>query len=358
MRILIACHAPLQRELGAAQISLNLADALRTLGHSVCVWSPWPLPPGTSWVNVEFRMSRKLGDFLRTESFDLVDCPAVLTRPRFLKPSVQWICRSVQPDILYIWEKLRGRRRTSPVALAKTAVVASRDAVIIGLIYRGWSLAKIIMCLGEIERAWMARVFPWLKPKLRAYDAAISAAEGAELEAVRRARRQWRPGEPIRYLWIGRWTEHKGTCELVAFLKKRLVVGAEEQFTVAGCGVLGEQALAPLRASGRVQVIPTFTRAELPKLLASHHAGLFTSRVEGWGLVLNEMVQSGLPLYATPAGGVHELRGVLGPSVQSFPPPLRAGPPPLPTEDARNQYLARFRWESIAKRYLEAVAGA
>jgi len=85
-------------------------------------------------------------------------------------------------------------------------------------------------------------------------------------------------------------------------------------------------------------------------------AGLFTSRAEGWGLVLNEMVESGLPVYATAAGGVEDIQCTVGSFIQSFPPTLGARPPSPPAEEARARYEARFRWPAIAARYMESIA--
>jgi glycosyltransferase involved in cell wall biosynthesis len=307
----------------------------------------------------EIVMRQKLRAFLHSaEEFDLIDSPAVLSGRGFLRRDATWVCRSLQPDIQYMYETLRARRGTSPLALAKTTFAVAKSMAVAGLIYRGWVHSDVIMCLGEVERAWMSRWCPTLRAKLAVYDCAISDADGAAMAEVRRSRRAPRETDAVRYLWIGRWTEHKGVAALYSFLHERLALGLNERFTIAGCGETGERAVAGLLDSGRVRVVPTFMRAQLPALLAEHDAGLFTSRVEGWGLVLNEMVESGLPVYATSAGGVTELRSVLGSSIQSFPPPVAFVPPPSPSAEQWSRYEARFRWETIAARYLESVAMA
>jgi glycosyltransferase involved in cell wall biosynthesis len=304
-------------------------------------------------------MRQKLRAFLRTaEDFDLIDSPAVLNGRGFLRRNVTWVSRSAQPDIHYMYETLRARHGTSPLALAKTTFAVAKSFALAGLIYRGWVHSDVIMCLGEVERAWMSTWCPSLRAKLAVYDCATSEADGAAMAQVRRSREAPRGADPTRYLWIGRWTAHKGVAALYAFLQERLALGLNERFTIAGCGVIGERALAGLLDSGRVRVVPTFARAELPALLAVHDAGLFTSRIEGWGLVLNEMVESGLPVYATSAGGVAELRSVLGASIQSFPPPVAFVPPPSPSAEQWSRYEARFRWKTIAARYVDSVAMA
>jgi glycosyltransferase involved in cell wall biosynthesis len=359
MRILIVCPCPLDPELGAAQIHLNLAEGIRRLGHQVRVWTPLPLPPGVHWSMGVAAMRKKLGAFLEgAERFDVVDCPPALIRARFVRQGATWVCRSVQPDVQYLWEELRRRRLTSIAALAKTVGVGAWSLGTAALIHRGWMVSKLVLCLGAGEKDWIGQRFPRLRHKLHSYEAALSDEDSATLAHVRRARRPRSPTEPVRYLWIGRWAGHKGVDDLVGFLEERVALGTHELFTIAGCGPNGERELSHLASSRRVRVVPAFRRPELPALLAAHDAGLFTSRAEGWGLALNEMLESGLPVYATRAGGVDDLRGVLGSFVPDFPPPPGALPPPPPAPEVIERYDARFRWLAIAERYVEAVASA
>jgi glycosyltransferase involved in cell wall biosynthesis len=356
MRILIVSTCPLERELGAAQIHLNLADALTQLGHDVRVWTPHPLPQNTHWTVSVARMREKVGAFLAGgDEYDVIDCPPHFIQARFMRGGARWICRSVQPDLLYLWETLRARKGRSPVAVAKTALAAAWGAGTAALIYRGWSASHLVMCLGSSERTWIAHRFPWLAAKLHSYDGALSEGDRTQLASVRARRRPRGHDEPIRYLWIGRWSAHKGIDVLLDFLDRRVREGNNERFTIAGCGAAGEQALSRLTGSGRVRVVPSFLRSELPDLLASHDAGLFTSRAEGWGLSLNEMLESGLPVYATRAGGVDDLRKVLGSFVADFPPPSSARLPPPPEPATLQRYDARFQWLAIAERYVAAI---
>jgi glycosyltransferase involved in cell wall biosynthesis len=355
MRILIVCPYPMQPELGAVQVHLNLAEGLRALGHDVTVWSPYPLRE-THLMAVVLKTRARLDELLRSgEKFDVIDCAPVHSRGRFTRYDATWVARSVQPDILYLMEDLRGRAGSFPRNLLRTGALATWSALVTALVYRGWSVSDVVMCFGSMERTWIGDRFPWLRPKLRSYDGALADDERVDLVRVRRARRPPIPSERVRYLWIGRWTEHKGTGQLVAFLRERVARRYNEQFTIAGCGHQGERALAQLIGSGAVRVVPSFTRAELPNLLAVHDAGLFTSRVEGWGLVLNEMVESGLPVYATSAGGVHDIRSVLGSFIADFPPPPGAQLPSPPADEAIARYDARFRWLAIAARYVESI---
>ena len=357
MRILIVCPCPLDPELGAAQVHLNLAAALRARGHDVVVWALPAMPPGINWVQTVRRMRGSLQEFLGGERpFDVVDCAPVLVASRRHRDArAQWVARSTQPDSPYLWETVRGSFGVSPRALLRTATDVAWWAMWSALAYRGMSDANRIVCHGSIEKEWIGATFPRLRSKVRTYDAALSDKDRTALALVRRARVAGPARRALRYLWIGRWVDHKGIGALTAFLSARLVQSENERFTVAGCGAVGERALTRLGSHGRIHVVPSYTRSELPGLLAAHDAGLFTSRVEGWGLVLNEMVESGLPVYATRAGGIDELRSVLGSFVPAFPPPIDATLPAMPTEETFARYGARFCWDAVVDRYLEAL---
>jgi hypothetical protein len=65
------------------------------------------------------------------------------------------------------------------------------------------------------------------------------------------------------------------------------------------------------------------------------------------------MLEGGLTVYATPAGGVTDLQPFWGGRLQSFPPPARPVEN-LPEPDL-NAYLSFFSWPDIARRYEEEV---
>jgi hypothetical protein len=106
-------------------------------------------------------------------------------------------------------------------------------------------------------------------------------------------------------------------------------------------------------------VLPRYGRETLPALLASHDAGLFTSVAEGWGLSLQEMLESGLPVYATHVGAAVDLAPYFPRSLRPFPPlePLeRIDPGGQPRDD----YDERFTWDAIASdaaSWLRALSG-
>lgn len=204
----------------------------------------------------------------------------------------------------------------------------------------------------------MTERYPSWAPRIRIYMAAPGDSDRAALQKIREGRSHERPEGDPRFLWIGRWTTHKGTRLMQEWMAHRAAAdGVEPRVTIAGCGRDARLSLPlGLRDTRRIEMVAEFKRAELPALLARHDAGLFTSIIEGWGLSLQEMLESGLPVFATRAGAVPDLEPALGPLLRPFPP---ATPVPVAAQ-AQVDWLAyesRFNWRQIARDYEEFVAG-
>lgn len=355
MRILIISHPPLSAEFGAAQIALSLAGALCARGHDALAWSPEPLPGATHWWN-HWRLQRETIErfVAEQEPFDVIDAPAISASSELARRG-RLVVRSIQPELLYIFYELKGdllRRGFPSYRVVPHALVDSRR---VAAILAGWRRAHRILCMGRLEQAWMTRWFPFWASKLGCYLCAPSAADRRALAEVRR-RRSRSARRATRFLWIGRWASHKGTSRLLHFIRRQAVANPADTFTLAGCGTGVESHCPPewLR-SGRVRIVPSFSRAELPSLLAGHDAGLFTSSAEGWALSLNEMLESGLPVFATEAGAVADLRPFFPHSLHSFPPPAHFEPPAQVEDLATNGYYRRFEWNEIARSYEKQV---
>ncbi len=355
MRVLIVSFAPLSPLLGAAQIVLRSAAALKARGHKAIAWAPTlESPPVGWWRHTEWRR-RDLERFLRREGpFDWVDLPP-LALDRGIARLARTVARGVQPDWLYFradWSD-PARFRGNPL---RTVTSLAYGLMQQRAVHRGHRLATRILCLGSLERDRLAPHFRGAIPAF--YVMAPSAEEQRELAAIRLERR---PGSPkaVRFLWIGRWAAHKGTHHLVRFLDRRLRESPDDTCTIAGCGTAAERQLPKdLFERGRIRVVPSFSRAELTPLLAGHDVGLFTSLAEGWGVTLNEMLESGMPVYATRVGGVVDLAPYFPRGLRVFPPP--PGPIDLGAIDdpVTTGYFDRFTWDHIAESYEHDLLGA
>lgn len=356
MRILLVSHPPLTAELGAAQVALNLAGALRDRGHDAVAWSPAPLAE-TRWWNHWLRQTRAMEEHAeRHGPFDVIDTPAISASPRLARAAGRLVVRSPQPELRYLFEDVKGdltyRIVPSPRALANAVMGLARARAIVG----GWQRAHRILCQGTHELDWMRRRYPDWAGKMALYVPAPTRADQEALAEVRRQRATRVSREGTRFLWIGRWAAHKGTRTLLRFLAARAASHPGDRFTLAGCGETPRRDLpAAWIESGLVRLVPSYSRAELPALLAAHDAGLFTSTVEGWGLSLNEMLESGLTVYATPAGGVADLKPYWGARLRPFPPP--DAPEADTPEPDLTGYFERFSWPEIARRYEEDALG-
>lgn len=112
-------------------------------------------------------------------------------------------------------------------------------------------------------------------------------------------------GNAFTFLHVGRLAPEKGVDVLLAaFAQVEAALGADHvKLVVAGAG----PSLEALRAKAAPNVIflGNLDRTrELPALYASADAFLFASTTETLGLVVLEAMASGLPVIATPAGGV------------------------------------------------------
>ncbi|MBM4380722.1 MAG: glycosyltransferase family 4 protein [Deltaproteobacteria bacterium] len=326
--LLLACPAPLDPRLGVAQMALHLAPALERCGWRVDLVS---LSPGRSRTLAQLRHAAQ--EAYAGCRADVFECPALLAAA-LPRGGALVSCRNVQPDLLYLKSELR-------VGPARRWVAGGWTAA---QYVAGLQRADAVAALGALEAAWLTGRAPWLAGRLHAYVNAPGDADRGTLADVA-ARRTPLPAH--RLLWLGRWVTHKGTGAALGFLERRLSDHPEERATLAGTG---RPVPLPDALRGRVDVVESFPRDDLPRLLAAHDVGLFTSEAEGWGLSVSEMLEAGMTVYATWAGGVPDLQPSFPVTLKPFPPP-GAGPLAAPFPGLAPGYLARFCWEDIARGY-------
>ena len=353
MRILIVSHAPLLPEFGAGQMAINLTEVFKKQGHEVVLWSPHPLSSQVKWWQKIQTMRLNLDNFVREQSpFDIIDCPALLITKNLSKSSAV-VARSVQPDLLYLFYSLRFSCQGCYNIIKSLADIihAVYKALII---IQGWHRAKYIFCLGSIEFQWMKKWFPWWKNKLFYYVNALSKSDRQNLAKIREQRQS--TDDTLKFLWIGRWEKHKGNDTLVNFIHSWTKTHQQDTFTIAGCASdISQYFSQELIDSGQLNIIPLFNRSQLYQLLKEHNIGLFTSKVEGWGLVLNEMLESGMPVFATSAGGFKDLKPFVSDKLHFFPPTSLSVTNAINSNIDLDKYYEVFTWEKIARVYTSLI---
>lgn len=139
------------------------------------------------------------------------------------------------------------------------------------------------------------------------------------------------------------------------FIIHRVASNPQDTFTIAGCGNNAERDFSTqLISEGRLRFIPSFERSELYTLLADHDVGLFTSKIEGWGLSLNEMLESGMPVFATRAGGVPDLQPYFE-TLMSFPPPEKLTSHLSNSCQIIDNYHVSCSWHKVAEIYITKI---
>jgi len=286
--------------------------------------------------------------------FDLIIASAMFITPTVRNAIPIAVVRNVNPEILYLWFDLIGRIKIKFLDILKLPFSFISFLFRILLVIKGWKKADYIFCVGSLQYKWMKKWFPCWSGKLRYYFNSLSKNDQINLAKIRQDRAKMKKDakDGIQFIWIGRWVYHKGPDILLNFISKRAKLYLQDKFTIAGCGGQCEgECPQQLIKSGRLKVIPSFSRNELYSLLAEHDVGLFTSRVEGWGLSLNEMLESGMPVFATLTGGVPDLQPYFKKMLKPFPPPPELTLDTLPKCELTDDYYKTFNWIHVAKIY-------
>lgn len=178
--------------------------------------------------------------------------------------------------------------------------------------------------------------------------------------------RQYRPNGTLRMLFPGTWLDQRGIFYLREVLPRVFQRQPKLRFTFAGAGVapVEIQRFFGDEAARNIDILPTVSWEDMPKLYAEHDILVFPSLMEGQPAVLLEAMASGMPVVTTETCGMPDVvengwNGVLVPPADAKALEAAilklAGSPELRERlgHAAQERMRRQTWEPSGRRLLE-----
>lgn len=307
MRILLSIHHPLDPDLGAPGLTLQLGAAYRDAGHEVSFVSFDDLPARLSLVAKEALYPEFAAWHLRRAERAGVDVIDATTGDAWL------------------WARLPRRGRRRPLLVTRSH----------GLEHRYWEETLLEARASGAPLRGRTRLYHG-ELRLREVAASLRAADLCVLSnrddqdyavsglRIPRERTRvvanglppeflglgFRPGgEPLRVAHVGSWTQRKGSRYLASALARVLGGHPAARVSLLGTGSPADAVLPgfPEPVRGRVDVVPGYRHEDLPTLLAGHQIAVSASLAEGFSLALPEAMACGLAPVATAISGSREV---------------------------------------------------
>ncbi|MDZ4672852.1 MAG: glycosyltransferase family 1 protein [Gemmatimonadota bacterium] len=234
--------------------------------------------------------------------------------------TVAGVVRRFQPSIIHSATEFmigrmgqRAARQFGIPAVSSYHTDFSRYARSYGV---GWLQGTVASYLGRFHRRSL-RVYTPGHParedlgrmgvsEVEVWGRGVDIATFHPAKANRTLRRAYVSDETLLFLHVGRLAPEKGVDRILsAFRQARLACAGRLPMHLIIAGAGPQERALRAQADQHVTFLGNLDRATvLPRLYASADAFLFASETETLGLVVLEAMASGLPLVATPAGGV------------------------------------------------------
>ncbi|MBO4207238.1 glycosyltransferase [Micromonospora echinofusca] len=224
------------------------------------------------------------------------------------------------------------------------------------------SRVDVLLCVGGGLYQLISTQFPHHAAKLRIVPNAIDFDDFA-----------WRPEpprEPLRWLYVGRLSEHKGVRPLLEAFARISNEEPGASLTLVGSGALEDDLrarVAELGLTERVRLLPAVPPEQVAGLMHRHDLLVHASRMETFGMTVVEAVATGTPvLVARSEGPLETLAGLDGVAGRLFDisddpdvivdayRELRAGFDRLNMVAARESLLARYGRKAVGAQLMDA----
>ncbi len=319
MKILMIVNMAWKRELGAARTSIELAEELQRLGHTVDKFDLHDALPPLNKLLAPFkphlfsfqalRHVRKHGhryDVIQAEEGTLPGSK------KKLKFSGVLVSRTNGARHLY-HQHLQKYLSQHREILPKTSRIGNIVRWLAGVsrnnlraIESSFRHADLVVVNNRDEMEWISDNLGcgeklWMVPN------GLSAARRADFEAQNTP-----PTERLRsqqVVFIGSWHLRKGRYDLPVLVRQVRTRTPSARFLFVGGGAAETAVLGAFDAQDQasIEVVPYFDSARLPTLLTSSTVSILPSYIEGFPLCILESLAAGIPTLAYDVPGSREM---------------------------------------------------
>jgi len=309
LRILMVMHMPWNRDLGGPRVQIELGEEFVKFGHHVEKFSfEDAFPKEGGWARLAARyfppdFAARAVAFVRRQAgrFDVIDANQgnLPCTKRQLGFEGLLVARSVGLHEFYErfakfadekWPAKRSAKAALLGALGRRAAArAARHAT------RSLETADLINVPNRDELRFLADRLG-LDGKCCVFPYGLA---GARWQEFRYACRMGSDERRFRHTvaFVGAWCPRKGSKDWGAIIRRVRQRAPNARFLFLGTGFGARAVLRDLNqeACDWIRVVPRFTSAELPELLAEATVGAFPSYIEGFPFGVLEMLAAGLP---------------------------------------------------------------
>jgi glycosyltransferase involved in cell wall biosynthesis len=310
----LTVHHKLDRNAGASGVTLNLGEAYKKLGHDVYYYSHDNLPPKPAGklASVLFpyyvtkhirRLSKTIGlDVIHASSIDawiwgllfgrsgLSQRPLLITQSHGLEQTMHE---------QFLEEARNGRLKLSWKYPLYNGSIMLWEAA------KSFQVADFCFMLNQHDATTVRQKIGIADEKVKVFPNGIpDEFIGMPFEAF-----QPKTGELPGIAFVGSYVDRKGIQYGVPALNNLMQRYPQLCVTFLGTGGMRETVLNDfsLAVRDRLTVVPSFDKAELPRLLKDSHILLFPSLSEGFPLALPEAMACGLAPIVTKIPGPTEI---------------------------------------------------
>jgi glycosyltransferase involved in cell wall biosynthesis len=285
--------SPYQRDLFAAMAARPEID-LSVFYQSVeRIDNPWPESMLRSYESAlpgrRFSYGAK-HVFLNWGLPDVRAFDAVVLNTSHASPTAQWLMRTQLGEVPWIFWGERLRRQPNPLRRLGHSILT-----------RPLSNASAIACIGSMAVAAYRERFPGQRLANIPYH--------CDLEPFREASSTSESPEVV-FLFCGQMIPRKGIDLLLEAFDRLVEAGAPARLWLVGREADLPTHMEEMSERGRrhVEVLGFQAPDDLPALFGKADVFVLPSRHDGWGVVVNEALGSGLPLICSDAvGAAHDL---------------------------------------------------